>query len=154
MRSPPDGEIQITNGNGPVDVEATDGDTVEVRAERIATASNDAAAAEILPRMHDSREMSRSGKVAPQDRAARRDRDRRHDRSPLPRAGAEEGARSRAGGQRSVTVKGFAGRVILTAINGGLIADALGGGVEVRSTNGNAEARAEPPLARTSSISG
>jgi len=45
------GELQVGNQNGTVDIEGTDGTTVEVRAERIAKAATDAGARELLPRI-------------------------------------------------------------------------------------------------------
>jgi hypothetical protein len=133
-----DGEVQITNGNGTVDVQATDGDTVEVRAERIATASNDAAAAEILPRMTIQEDIT-VGKVALKSEPLGgivigvTTEVRYHVRAPrkaLVRVRAVNGA---------LTVKGFGGRVILNSVNGGVTADELSGGVELRSSNGNAK---------------
>ena len=47
----PGGEIRIVNSNGLIDVEGVDGSTVEVRAERIAKGSTEAAAKELLPRI-------------------------------------------------------------------------------------------------------
>ena len=47
----PGGEIVIGNTNGRVEIEGTDGSTVDVRAERIARAATDAAARELLPRI-------------------------------------------------------------------------------------------------------
>lgn len=132
------GEVQITNGNGAVDVQATDGDTVEVRAERIATASNDAAAAEILPRMTIQEDIT-VGKVALKTEPLGgivigvTTEVRYHVRAPkqaLVRVRAVNGA---------LTVKGFGGRVILNSVNGGVTAAELSGGIEVRSSNGNAK---------------
>jgi hypothetical protein len=45
------GEVRIGNGNGSIEVEAVDGSTVEVRAERIAKAATDTGAQELLPRI-------------------------------------------------------------------------------------------------------
>ena len=45
------GEVRIVNTNGKIDIEGTDGSTVEVRAERIARGTTDAAARELLPRI-------------------------------------------------------------------------------------------------------
>jgi hypothetical protein len=45
------GEIRIGNTNGRIEVEGTDGSTVEVRAERIARAATDEGARELLPRI-------------------------------------------------------------------------------------------------------
>src|SRR5262245_17720526 len=48
---PADAEVQIVGASGSIDVQGTNGTTVEVRAERIARASTDAAARELLPRI-------------------------------------------------------------------------------------------------------
>jgi hypothetical protein len=45
------GEIRIVNTNGRIDVDGVEGSTVEVKAERIAKGSTDAAARELLPRI-------------------------------------------------------------------------------------------------------
>ncbi len=47
----PGGEIEVGNTNGRIDVEGVDGNTVEIRAERIAKATTDGAAQELLPRI-------------------------------------------------------------------------------------------------------
>ncbi len=47
----PGGEVRIGNTNGRIEVEGVDGNTVEVRAERIAKATTDGAAQELLPRI-------------------------------------------------------------------------------------------------------
>jgi hypothetical protein len=47
----PGGELQIGNTNGRIDIEGADGDTVDVRAEKIAKATTDDAARELLPRI-------------------------------------------------------------------------------------------------------
>jgi hypothetical protein len=132
------GEVQITNGNGAVDVQAADGNTVDVRAERIATAANDAAAAEILPRMNIKEEVT-VGKVALRTEPLGgivigvTTEVRYHVRAPknsIVRVRVSAGA---------LTVKGFGGRVILNSVNGGVTAEDLSGGLELRSTNGNAK---------------
>lgn len=132
------GEVQITNAQGAVDVQAFDGNSVEVRAERIAQASTDAAAAEIVPRITIREEIT-PGKVA-----LRTERlggivigveteVRYHVRAPrraLIRVRAVNG---------TLTARGFSGRVILTGVNGGVTSEDLTGGVEARSTNGSAK---------------
>ena len=47
----PGGEIEIGNTNGRIDVDPADGAGVEIRAERIAKATTDGAAGELLPRI-------------------------------------------------------------------------------------------------------
>jgi hypothetical protein len=130
--------LQITNGQGAVDLQAVDGNTVEVRAERIAQASSDAAAAEIVPRINIREE------VAPAKVVLRTEplggivigvttEVRYHVRAPRSAT-----IRVRAVGG-ALTASGFTGRAILTAVNGTLTAQELGGGVEARATNGAAK---------------
>jgi hypothetical protein len=45
------GEVRLVNINGKIDVEGVDGNTVEIRAERIAKSATDDAAHELLPRI-------------------------------------------------------------------------------------------------------
>src|SRR6185295_7352369 len=52
----PDGELQITNTNGDIEIEGASASTVEVRAERIAHATTDAAARDLLPHIDISEE--------------------------------------------------------------------------------------------------
>jgi len=47
----PGGEVRIGNTNGRIEVEGVDGNTVDIRAERIAKATTDDAAQELLPRI-------------------------------------------------------------------------------------------------------
>ena len=134
---PDGGELQLTNPNGPIDLEATDGPTVDVRIERTVKASTEATAREIVPRIAIREE------IAPAKVALRTEGlsgiiigvetdVRYHVRAPR-----KTSLRVRSGG--TLNVKGFEGRSILTSINGGLTAMDLRGGVEARSTNGNAK---------------
>ena len=45
------GQVQISSGNGDIEIEGVDGSTVEVHAERVARAATDAAAHDLLPRI-------------------------------------------------------------------------------------------------------
>ena len=45
------GQLQISNTNGIVEIEGVSGSTVEVRAERVAHATTDSAARDLLPRL-------------------------------------------------------------------------------------------------------
>lgn len=131
------GEVQITNETGGVDVQAVEGDTVDVRAERIAHASSDRAAAEIVPRIPIREEVS-ADKIAVRTEPLGgivigvKTEVRYRVRAPR---GASVRVRAVNG---TLTVNGFGGRSILTAVNGGLTAHSLRGGVEARITNGNA----------------
>lgn len=129
------GEVSINARSGTVDVEAVDGTTVDVRAERIAHAVNDAAAAEILPRITIKED------VGPQTVSLRTEPlggivigvtvevnyKVRAPRSALVRLRSVNG---------SINVRGFSGRVILNGSNGGVTGEDLGGGVEARWANG------------------
>ncbi len=131
------GEVHMTSQDGSVEIEGVDGNTVEVRIERIAHASNDQAAAEILPRIDIKEE------VAPAKVAVRTERlggfvigvrveTNYHVRAP-------KTATLRLRGSRKVSVKGFSGRVIVTSVNGTVAAEDLSGGVEARSVNGDCD---------------
>jgi hypothetical protein len=130
------GEVQITNGDGDVQVQAADGNTVDVRVERIVKASSDVAAAEIVSRIAIKEEIT-AGKVVLRTEGLSgivigvSTEVRYHVR--VPRNAV---VRIRADG--TLTARGLAGRAILTAVNGGLMAEGLSGGVEARSTNGGA----------------
>ena len=132
------GEVQVSNTDGAIEIEAVDGSTVDVRAERIARASNDAAAAEILPRINMREEISPGKIVLGSERLSGivigvSTEVRFHVRAPR---GAVIRVRAVNG---PLTARGFAGRTILTAVNGGLTAEDQRGGLEARSTNGNAK---------------
>jgi hypothetical protein len=132
------GEVQVGGSSGSVDVQGVEGDTVEVRAERIARAATDEAAREILPRISIKEETSASkvvlrteplgGIVIGVSVEVRYD----------VRAPATSAIRIRTG-NGAVGVRGFTGRVLVNSSNGDVTADDLSGGVEVRTVNGNAK---------------
>jgi hypothetical protein len=134
----PGGELQITNGQGAVDVQGVDGNAVEVRAERIAQASSDAAAAEIVPRINIREEIVPAKIVLRAERLAGlvigvATEVRFHVRAPR-----DATVRVRAVGG-ALTASGLNGRAFLTSVNGTLTAVDLGGGLEARATNGAAK---------------
>lgn len=133
----PGGEVQIGNTNGAVDVQAIDEAKVEVRAERTAKAISDQMARELLPRLaivediKPERVSIRSGGVEGILIGAATEV-RYHVRAPKTasvRVATTNGL---------VDVKGFSGRVIVTARNGDISGEGLSGGVEARTTNGDA----------------
>ena len=129
------GEIQITNGNGNIDVEGVEGAMVDVRAERIARAATDAAARELLPRIHIKED------IAPNRVAIETERlsgivigvsieVKYHVRVPrmaLVRSRTTNG---------EVTASALAGRLVATTTNGAITGRDLNGGVEARAVNG------------------
>lgn len=131
------GELNITSQNGTVEMEGVDGNAVEVRVERIAHASNDQAAAEIVPRINIKEEVA-AGKVAVRTEPLGgivigvRVETHYHVRAP-------KSAMLRIRGSGKVSVKGFTGRVIVTGVNGTVTGEDLSGGVEARSVNGDTD---------------
>jgi hypothetical protein len=130
----PDGELQIVGANGSVDIQGGTGSTVEVRAERVARASTDAAAREILPRI-EIREDVTPDKIVLQTQGLAgivigvEVEVSYHVTMP-----ASARARVRAV-NGDVTVSDLDGQVVLTSTNGEVIGKNLRGGVDARSVN-------------------
>jgi DUF4097 and DUF4098 domain-containing protein YvlB len=129
------GELRIINTNGKIEIEGTDGSTVEVRAERIARGATDAAARELLPRIVINEE------ATPQRVSLQTQRIsgvmigvsfevRYHVRAP------KNASINVTNTNGQVALTGLAGRVIARTTNGGVKGDALAGAVDARSTNG------------------
>jgi len=131
----PDGEIRIGNTNGRIDVEASDGTTVEVRAERIARAATDAGARELLPRIKIREEVA-PGRVAIETERMNglmigaSFEVRYHVRAP--KSAAVDATNTNG----AVVVSGFSGKVALRTTNGSVSTRALTGPVDARTTNG------------------
>lgn len=134
------GEVNINNPRGSVDIEAADGETVEVRVERIVYAVNEAAAKEVLPRLQMMEEATPEKVLVSGERLGGivigvSIEMHFHVRAP-------KAARVRArtsGGE--MNVKGFSGHVILNGSNGAIRAEGLGGGIETRWVNGGVSIR-------------
>jgi hypothetical protein len=129
------GEVNIGNPRGAVDIEAVEGQTVEIRVERIVHAVTEAAAAEVLPRLQMTEEISPEKVVVSGDRLGGivigvSVEMRFHVRAPKR---ATIRARTTGG---EVRVKGFGGHVVVTGSNGSVNAEGLAGGIETRWVNG------------------
>ncbi len=129
------GEIRITNTNGRVDIEAVDGDTVEVAIERTARAATDVGARELLARVKVTED------VKP-DRIELRT----ESLGMLIAAGFEVQYRVRAPRGASViaqttngpiAVTGTGGRLEVDTKNGSVSARGVSGGVHAETTNGS-----------------
>jgi hypothetical protein len=129
------GQVQITSGNGEIEVEGVDGSTVEIRAERVARAATEAAARELLPRIVIKEEVTADRVVVETERLAGitigvNVQVNYHVRVPrwaLVRARTTNGA---------VAVAGITGRVFANTTNGSVDGRELSGGVDARATNG------------------
>ena len=129
------GEIRIINTNGRIDVEGVDGDTVEVRAERIAKGATDAAARELLPRIVIKEDIKPDRVSFETERMngimiGAGFEVRYHVRAP------KNALVNVTNTNGQVSVAGIGGKVVAHTTNGGVKGTALTGGVDARSTNG------------------
>ena len=132
---PANGEVQITNTNGKVEIEGVDGVTVDVRAERVARAATEAAARELLPRI-SIKEDIRPDRVALETErlsgiligvSVEVRYQVRVPKTALVRVRTTNGA---------ITVIALSGRVVASTTNGVITGTDLRGDVEARATNG------------------
>jgi hypothetical protein len=133
------GEVSIQNVNGKVEVEGTDGSTVEVSAERIARGATDRLANELLPRISIS-EYATPDSVSIETQKlvgiliGASFEVRYHVKAP-------KTARIRAttvnGG---IEAKSVDGRLIVRTTNGGVVVAGIRGGLEARTVNGGVRA--------------
>jgi hypothetical protein len=130
------GEVQIVGGQGFVEVIGGPGNTVEVRAERIAKAATEATAKDVAPRIAIREDIAPdkivltseglSGIVIGVEQLI-------NYRVTVPQHAR---VRVRTGGG-AITVSGVNGRVAMNSANGPIEARSLGGGVEARGVNQN-----------------
>jgi hypothetical protein len=129
------GEVRVVNINGKVDIQGTDGATVEVRADRTARAATEQGARELLPRI-SIREDIRSDRVSleteriPGFMIGASWEVQYHLKVPK---GAAVSASTTNGG---ITLTALTGTVNARTTNGGVTAKELSGGVQARTTNG------------------
>jgi hypothetical protein len=131
----PGGELRIVNSNGLIDVEGVDGSTVEVRAERIAKGSTEAAAKELLPRIVIKEDAKPDRVSIETERMSgimigAGFEVRYHVRVP------KNALVNVTNTNGLVSVKGLAGKVVAHTTNGGVKGSGLSGGVNARTTNG------------------
>lgn len=127
--------FELGNTNGKVDVEGVGGTTVEVRAERIARATTDAAARELLPKIKIIEKITRDRIVVETERMpglmiGAGTEVRYHVKAPRTAAVTVQ---TTNGG---ITLKGLVGRTDAITTNGGITGDGLGGALHARTTNG------------------
>jgi hypothetical protein len=132
------GEVQITNANGRIEIEGVDGSMVEVRAERFARAATDALARELLPRIEIS-ERTTPGMVQLETKrlsgiiigaSVEVQYHVRVPKSALVRARTANGL---------MAVESLKGRLVANTVNGSISGRDLSGGVEARAVNGPVE---------------
>jgi hypothetical protein len=129
------GEIRIVNTNGRIDIEAAEGSTLEVRAERIAKGATDSAARELLPRIVIKENVTPDRVTLETERMngimiGAGFEVRYHVRAP------KHALVNVTNTNGQVSVAGIGGKVVAHTTNGGVKGTALTGGVDARSTNG------------------
>jgi hypothetical protein len=129
------GEIRIVNTNGKIDIQGTDGSSVEVRAERIARGATDAAARELLPRIVIKEDIKPDRVSLETERMSGimigvSFEVRYYIRAPR---GAVVNVTNTNG---QVALAALDGKVRAQTTNGGVNGRNLSGGVDARSTNG------------------
>jgi hypothetical protein len=132
----PGGEIRIGNGNGSIEVEAVEGSTVEVKAERIAKAATDTGAQELLPRITIKEDVTPDRVSIETERMSgimvgANFEVRYHVRAP------KNAAVDLTNTNGAVLVNGSSGRVSAKTTNGSVTTKNLTGAVEARTTNGS-----------------
>jgi hypothetical protein len=130
------GEIRIVNTNGRIDVEGIDGSTVEIKAEKIARGSTDAAARELLPRIVIKEDVKPDRITLETERMSgimigAGFEVRYHVRAPK---GAVVNATNTNG---QVAVNAMSGKVLAHTTNGAVKGTNLTGGVNGETTNGS-----------------
>lgn len=128
------GRLEVRNQNGGITVEPSEGSGVEVRAERIAKASTDEAAKELLQQIEIQEEVSAEG-VRLETRGPRGGMMTGYEVKYVLRvpASIRVEARTTNGG---IKLAGVPNEVVATTVNGGVDGDALSGHVTASTTNG------------------
>jgi hypothetical protein len=130
------GEIRIDNGNGSIELDAGEGSTVEVRAERIAKAATDTGAQELLPRITIKDDVKPDRVFIETERMGgimigASVEVRYHVRAP------KNAVVNLTNTNGSILVSGSAGAVTARTSNGSVTTKNLTGPVDVRTTNGS-----------------
>ena len=125
------GEVRIVNTNGKIEIEGTDGSTVEVRAEKIARGATDAAARELLPRITIKEDIKPDRVWLETERMS----------GIMIGAGFEVRYHVRAPKRSVVNITNTNGQVALSALDGKVRAQTTNGGVNGRNLSGGVDAR-------------
>ena len=134
------GELQIVNSNGRIDIEGVDGRVVEVRAERVARATTDESARDILSRITITENVTADRVSLQTERIEGILIGVRFEVHFKVRAPKDALIRAR-GTNGNVAVTGIKGRVVANTTNGNVTAVDVSGGLEARATNGAVSVR-------------
>jgi len=125
------GEIRIVNTNGKIEIEGTDGSTVEVKAEKIARGATDTAARELLPRIVIKEDIKPDRVSLETERMS----------GIMIGAAFEVRYHVRAPKNAVVNITNTNGQVALAALTGKVKAQTTNGGVNGRNLTGGVDAR-------------
>jgi len=125
------GEIRIVNTNGKIEIEGTEGSTVEVKAEKIARGATDAAARELLPRIVIKEDIKPDRVSLETERMS----------GIMIGAAFEVRYHVRAPKNAVVNITNTNGQVALAALTGKVKAQTTNGGVNGRNLTGGVDAR-------------
>jgi len=125
------GEIRIVNTNGKIEIEGTEGSTVEVKAEKIARGATDAAARELLPRIVIKEDIKPDRVSLETERMS----------GIMIGAAFEVRYHVRAPKSAVVNITNTNGQVALAALTGKVKAQTTNGGVNGRNLTGGVDAR-------------
>jgi hypothetical protein len=129
------GEVQITNGNGSIEIEGVEGAMVDVRAERIARAATEAGARELLPRINIKEDIKPDRVAIETERLSGILIGVSIEVKYRVRVPTMAIVRSRTT-NGEITASTLAGRLVATTTNGAITGRDLNGGVEARAVNG------------------
>jgi hypothetical protein len=126
------GEVQLVNANGGLDIEGVEGTTVDVRAERIARAATETAARELLPRIAFKEDVRPDRVAIETERLS----------GILIGVSVEVHYHVRVPALALVRLRTVNGELVVTSLGGRLVATTTNGGVTGRDLSGGVEARA------------
>ncbi len=124
------GEVSIENTNGRVEVDAADGETVEIHAERIAKAATEAGARELLPRITINEDIKPNRVAVSTTKMS----------GVMIGASFEVRYRVKAPGSAVVKVTNTNGSITVSSMTGGVEAHGTNGGVTGKELSGGVDA--------------
>jgi DUF4097 and DUF4098 domain-containing protein YvlB len=130
-----DGKVEIVNGNGTIEVTAAEGNTVEVRVERIAHATTDDGAKEMLKQL-EIRADADPGLVRLETRVGQGSGSRRHFEVRYHVKVPARVAVTARNSNGKVDLTGLSGDVVVESANGTITGSNLSGAVDANTING------------------
>jgi hypothetical protein len=134
----PDGQLQIVNVSGAIEIEAREGTSLDIRAEKIAHGTSEQAARDLLSHVNITIETAENGLTVQTERIAGVLIGASFDVVYHVAVPPSTPLRVRSS-RGDVTIAGSSERLSVMAANGSVTGRMLSGRIEVRATNGNAK---------------